>query len=84
VENFAAGSSDAPAAFFILRCAMQREPLYMKVSIGGDVVRREAEPLHLYDNRGRLIATRMQPAVRPGELLVERMGTFPKIIREVA
>lgn len=63
---------------------MQREPLYMKVAIGDDVVRRQAEPLHLYDNTGRLIATRMRPTVLPGELLVDRVGTFPKIIREVA
>jgi hypothetical protein len=63
---------------------MDREPLYMKVEIGGDIVRREAEPLHLYDNRGRLIATRMRPSVRPGEVLVDRLGTFPKIIREAA
>jgi hypothetical protein len=63
---------------------MQREPLYMKVAIGGDVVRREAEPLHLYDNRGRLIAVRMRPTVRPGEILVDRLGTFPAIIQDVA
>lgn len=63
---------------------MLREPPYMKVSIGGDVVRRQAEPLHLYDSTGRIVATCMKPSLHPGELLVERLGAIPKIIREVA
>jgi hypothetical protein len=63
---------------------MSREPLFMKVDIDGDVVRRQAAPLHLYDRTGRIIATYMQPQLRSGEILVERLGTFPKIIREVA
>lgn len=63
---------------------MSREPLFMKVDIAGEVVRRQAEPHHLYNERGQLVATCMRPIVRPGELLVERLGTFPKIISEMA
>lgn len=61
-----------------------REPLLMKVEIAGAVVHRQAEPLYLYNELGQLVATCMRPIVRPGELLVERIGTFPKIISESA
>lgn len=63
---------------------MEREPLFLQVEIGGEVVHREAEPLHLYDERGQHVFTRMRPVVRPGEILVDRLGTFPRIIQELA
>lgn len=63
---------------------MEREPLLMPVHIGDVVVRREAEPLHLCDVSGRLIATCMRPIVRPGETLVEQLGDHPRIISELA
>ena len=63
---------------------MKREPLYMKVDIGGGVVRRQAEPHHLYNEAGHPVATYMRPIVRPGEVLVQRLGTFPKIISGLA
>jgi hypothetical protein len=69
---------------FYSRCPMSREPLYMKVSIGGDVVRRVADPLHFYDKAGHIVATCMRPRLEPGEILQERIGTFPAIIRTAA
>lgn len=60
---------------------MSREPLFMKVDIEGDVVRRQAEPIHLYDQAGRAVATCMRPILRADEMLVERLGTFPKIVK---
>jgi hypothetical protein len=63
---------------------MSREPLHMKVSIGGDVVRRVADPLCLYDRTGRIVATYMRPRLEPGEILQERIGTFPAIIQTTA
>lgn len=56
----------------------------MNVSIGGEVVRREAEPVHLYDRTGKPIATHMRPRLLPGEVLVDRLGTYPAIIQEQA
>lgn len=63
---------------------MLREPLLMKVDIDGTVVRRKAEPHYLYNERGQLVATRMRPIVQPGEVLVDRLGTFPQIISVLA
>ena len=61
-----------------------REPLLMKVEIGGAVEHRQAEPVQLYNEAGLPIATYMRPIVRPGEGLVQRLGTFPTIISGLA
>ena len=63
---------------------MQRDPVFVRVEIEGREERRQAEPLHLYNSAGHLIATALRPTVRLGEFLVERLGTYPKIIRETA
>ena len=61
-----------------------RTPPMLRVEVGGHVVRRQAVPLHLYDKTGRIVATSLHPQLEPGEILRERLGTFPAIIREVA
>lgn len=64
---------------------MPREPIYMKVDIGGDVVRREAEvEVLLYDRAGKAAVTHMRPRLRPGEILVERLGMIPEIVTDPA
>lgn len=63
---------------------MQRDPVLVRVEIDGREERRQAEPLHLYNSAGQLVATALRPRLYPGEHLVERLGTYPKIIRETA
>ena len=63
---------------------MGRAPIDLRVEIDGREERRQAEPLYLYNSAGQLVATALRPTVRPGERLVERFGTYPKIIRETA
>jgi hypothetical protein len=57
----------------------------MKVQIGGDVVRRVGEvEVIARDHTGRPTISRMRPQLYPGEVLVERIGTFPAIVRAEA
>lgn len=58
-------------------------PPMMRVQIGGDVVRRigQLEILER-DVDGRPTVSHMRPAIYPGEFLVERLGTFPAIIKD--
>lgn len=63
---------------------MDRQPVFVRVEIDGKETQRQAEPHHLYNSAGQLVATRVRPMVLAGERLVERLGTYPKIIREVA
>ncbi|MGG7603530.1 hypothetical protein [Massilia sp. BKSP1R2A-1] len=63
---------------------MSRGPVFVRVEIDGMEQRRQAEPLHLYNDAGQLVATALRPMTVPGEHLVERLGTYPKIIRETA
>lgn len=67
-----------------MRTATERAPVLVRVEVDGKEVRREAEPLHLYNSAGQLIATALRPRTFPDEHLVERLGTYPKIIRETA
>jgi len=60
----------------------QPEPVMMRVQIGGDVVRRVGHVEVLAcDLEGRPTISHMQPQLFPGEQLVERLGTFPAIIK---
>ena len=60
----------------------QPEPVMMKVQIGGDVVRRVGEvEILARDHTGRPTISRMRPKLCPGEVLCERLGTFPAIVR---
>jgi hypothetical protein len=61
-----------------------RAPVFVRVEIDGREQRRQAAPHHLYNGRGQLVATGLRPTVLPGEVLVDRIGTYPKIIREAA
>lgn len=63
---------------------MPRNPVLLRVEVNGREERRQAVPVHLYDSSGRLVATGLRPQTLPGEQLVERLGTYPKIIREAA
>lgn len=58
-----------------------REVPMMRVEVDGVVVRRPGvlDPL-LYDRTGKIVMSRMRPQTLPGELLVEREGTFPAIV----
>lgn len=62
---------------------MRRTPM-LRVEVSGQVVCRQAVPLHLYDKTGRIVVTSLRPQLEQGEILQERLGTFPAIIREVA
>lgn len=63
----------------------QPEPVMMRVQIGGDVVRRVGEvEILARDHTGRPTISRMRPTLQPGEILVERLGTFPSIVRGAA
>jgi hypothetical protein len=57
----------------------------MRVEVDGKVVTRLGvlEVLQ-YDRTGRPAISRMRPQLGPGEVLSERAGTFPAVIREVA
>ena len=63
---------------------MRRDPVFLRVEVDGREERREAAPLYLYNSAGQLVATALRPSVHPGERLVERLGTYPMIIRETA
>lgn len=63
---------------------MLRDPVFVRVEIDGREERRQAEPFYLYNSAGQLVATALRPTLRVGEQLVERLGTYPKIIRETA
>lgn len=63
---------------------MPRDPVLVRVEIDGKEARRQAEPFHLYNDAGQLVATALRPMVLPGEVLIDRLGTYPKIIRETA
>lgn len=63
---------------------MCRAPVFVRVDIDGKEERRQAEPHHLYNEHGQLVATGLRPSLLPGEHLVQRIGTYPKIIREAA
>lgn len=61
------------------------EPVMMKVQIGGDIVRRAGEvEIIARDLAGRPTISHMRPQLYPGEVLVERLGTFPAIVRSEA
>ena len=62
-----------------------RTPPTMPVEVAGQTVRRPAVlDVLLYDHTGKPTVSRMRPQLEPGEILQERLGTFPAIIREVA
>jgi len=60
-----------------------RQPVMMKVQIGGDVVRRAGHvEILACDAAGRPTISRMRPQLQPGERLLDRIGTFPAIIKD--
>lgn len=60
-------------------------PPMLSVEISGVVVKRSSIPeVVLYDVTGRPTMVRMRPQLLAGELLVERVGKIPMIVRETA
>lgn len=59
-----------------------RQPVMMKVEIGGDVVRRVGEVVILArDKAGRPTISHLRPQLLAGEILRERLGRIPEIIK---
>jgi hypothetical protein len=57
----------------------------VRVQIGGDVVRREAEvEILARDVMGRPTISHMRPKLYAGEILCERIGMIPVIVRRYA
>jgi len=63
---------------------MERPIPSLRVQIGSEIVLRRAEPqvLECDDLTGRAIVVHLRPQLRPGEILVERMGEIPLIIAD--
>ena len=63
---------------------MDRPIPSLRVQIGSEIVLRRAEPqvLECDDLTGRATVVHMRPQLRPGEILVERMGDIPLIIAD--
>lgn len=60
---------------------MQTVPM-MRVEIAGVVVMRPGElDVLQYDSTGRPTVSRMRPQLQAGEVLVERAGSIPVIMR---
>ena len=61
---------------------MERPIPSLRVQIGSEIVLRRAEPqvLQCDDLTGRAIVVHLRPQLRPGEILVERMGDIPLIV----
>lgn len=54
----------------------------MRVEIAGSVVTRPGQlDVLLYDHTGRPTVSRMRPQLEEGEVLLERPGRIPAIIR---
>jgi hypothetical protein len=70
---------------FLLEVAMRdREVPMMRVEVDGKVVRRPGVLDVLQcDGNGKPTLSRMRPQTLPGELLIERAGTFPAIVGAV-
>jgi hypothetical protein len=57
----------------------------LSVEVDGRVVSRPGQvEVLLYDHTGRPAVSHLVPRLEPGEMLVERIGTFPAIIRTSA
>ncbi|QJE03066.1 hypothetical protein HH212_26280 [Massilia forsythiae] len=62
-----------------------RIPPLLNVEVDGITVRRPAElDVLVRDLTGRPTVSRVRPQLLPGELLQERLGRIPAIIKEVA
>ena len=62
---------------------MDRPIPSLQVQIGSEIVLRRAEPHVLErDATGRATIVHMSPQLRPGEILVERMGDIPLIVAD--
>ena len=62
---------------------MERPIPSLRVQLGSEIVLRRAEPHVLErDATGRATIVHMSPQLRPGEILVERMGDIPLIIAD--
>lgn len=62
---------------------MDRPIPSLRVQVGSEIVLRRAEPHVLErDATGRATIVHMSPQLRPGEILVERMGDIPLIIAD--
>lgn len=60
---------------------MERTVPSLRVQIGSEIVLRRAEPQVLErDQAGRATIVHLSPQLRPGEILVERLGDIPMII----
>jgi len=59
-----------------------RVPPMLSVEVGGAVVRRPGE-VHVlqYDAAGKPAVSHMRPKLLPGEILRERPGRIPEIIK---
>ncbi|WP_305821375.1 hypothetical protein [Massilia brevitalea] len=65
---------------------MERPIPSLRVQIGSEIVLRRAEPnvLECDDLTGRATVVHLRPQLRPGEILVERMGDIPLIIADAS
>ncbi|HBI70711.1 MAG TPA: hypothetical protein DDZ22_17405 [Massilia sp.] len=63
---------------------MERPIPSLRVQIGSEIVLRRAVPqvLECDDRTGRATVVHLRPQLRPGEILVERMGDIPLIIAD--
>ncbi len=63
---------------------MDRPVPSLRVQIGGEIVLRRAVPqvLECDDLTSRATVVSLRPQLRPGEILVERMGDIPLIIAD--
>jgi hypothetical protein len=70
---------------FLFEVAMRdREVPMMRVEVDGVVVRRPGVlDVLQYNSTGKVTMSRMRPQTMPGEVLIERNGTFPAIVGAV-
>ncbi len=63
---------------------MERPIPSLRVQIGSEIVLRRAEPnvLECDEQTGRATVVHLRPQLRPGEILVERMGDIPLIVAD--
>jgi hypothetical protein len=62
-----------------------RAPPMMSVEVAGQIMRRPSVlEVLLYDLAGKPTVSHMRPQLLPGEVLQERLGQIPAIIREQA
>ena len=63
---------------------MDRQVPSLRVQIGSEIVLRRAVPqvLECDDLTGRATVVHLRPQLRPGEILVERLGDIPLIIAD--